>query len=415
MKKFVNWVSESVAPKLNKMAKNPWLSAVQQAIMTCMPIIFIGSFVTLVDILRGFVDFIPDLSQISNFSMGLMSLFLSFLIPYNLMELKRHRKAKKEAGIAGIALFLMFCGPLFDGDYILLNFGALGAGGMFGAIVAGLFTAMIMNLFSNFSFFKEDSQIPDFIMIWFDTLIPMLIVLLTGYILVFALEVNMLSIIDWVFSPVLQVGDGLIGFLVLYWVGYAFLYSFGISTWVTWPLESAIVYSALAKNQAALAAGTAPTLLNAYGVNSYMAIGGSGATLALSVMMFLFAKSRKNKIMGRAAIVPSMLNINEPLIFGAPIAFNPLLMIPMWISGLAVVLTTYFSLALGLVPTITKLWSFWYVPKPIGAFVIGGVPGLILCLVNFAISFMIFYPFYKVYDRQCLEEEQAKEATLANN
>ncbi|MDH6366558.1 MULTISPECIES: PTS transporter subunit EIIC [unclassified Breznakia] len=405
MKKFVDWISNKVAPKLNQIARNPWLSAVQQAIMTCMPIIFIGSIVTLVDILRGFWDFVPDLSQISNFSMGLMSLFLAFLIPYNLMELKKHNKAKKEAGIAGIALFLMFCGPTFDGDFISLTFGALGAGGMFGAIVAGLFAAFVMNIFANFSFFKEDSQIPDFITIWFDTLIPMFVILLVGYILVFALQIDMMSIIDWVFSPVLQVGDSLLGFIVLYWVGYSFLYSFGISTWVTWPIESAIVYSALAKNQAALAAGATPTLLNAYGVNSYMAIGGSGCTLALALMMFLFARSRKNKIMGKAAIVPSMLNINEPIIFGAPIAFNPMLMIPMWISGLVVVFTTYFSLYLGLVPAITKLWSFWYVPKPIGAFVIGGLPGLILCLVNFALSFMIFYPFFKVYDRQCLEEE----------
>ena len=409
MKKFITWISESIAPKLNKMAKNPWLMAVQQAIMTCMPVIFIGSIVTLVDILREFFDFIPNLGQVSNFSIGLMSLFLAYLIPSNVMELKKNHKVKKEAGIAGIALFLIFCGPVFQDDMISFTFGALGAGGMFGAIVAGLYAAIIMNLFTKFSFFKKDTQIPDFITIWFDTLIPMFIVLLTGYILVFTLGINMMSLIDWVFSPVLQVGDSLFGFIVLYWVGYCFLYSFGISTWVTWPLESAIVYAALAKNQAALAAGAAPEMLNAYGVNSYLAIGGSGCTLALSIMMILFAKSRKNKIMGRAAIVPSMLNINEPLIFGAPIAFNPLLMIPMWISGLAVVFTTYFSLAWGLVPAITKLWSFWYVPKPIGAFVIGGMPGLILCLVNFAISFLIFYPFYKVYDRQCVEEEKALE------
>lgn len=104
--------------------------------------------------------------------------------------------------------------------------------------------------------------------------------------------------------------------------------------------------------------------------------------------------------------IPSIFNINEPLIFGAPVAFNPILMVPMWIIGFIAPVVTWFALNFNLVPRISILWSFWYLPKPIGAFVVGGMQGLILLAIIFAISWIVYYPFFKIYDKQCLEEEQ---------
>ncbi len=410
MDKLMNWMTESVSPKLNKITRNAYVASVQQAILSCMPLILIGSFATLLGIVADFVEGFPSVGPISDFSMGLLSIFIAFLLPYNIMEKKRHAKTKIEAGILGLAFFLMLCGPTFEGDYISFEFWNLGSGGMIVALVAGLITGAVMSAFSKFSFFKEDSAMPDFIIVWFDTLIPMLILILAGWLLVFVAKVNVFGVISSCFAPIEAVGDGLLGFIVIYWVGYVFFYTFGISTWIIWPLESAIVYSALSLNEAAVAAGQIAPKLNVYGVTTYMTIGGGGCTLALAIMFAFMAKSKKNKMIGQASIVPSIFNINEPLIYGAPVAFNPILMIPMWIIGLISTVLTWFVFKMNILDRISKTWSFWYLPKPINAFVLNGVKGVVFCLIIFALSWIVYYPFFKIYDRQCLLEEAKQES-----
>ncbi|MDE7015719.1 MAG: PTS transporter subunit EIIC [Kineothrix sp.] len=410
MDKLMEWMRKSVSPKLNKITRNAYIASVQQAILSCMPLILIGSFATLLGIVAGLIEGFPGVEPISNFSMGLLSIFIAFLLPYNIMEKKRHSKTKIEAGILGLSFFLLLCGPVFDGDYITFEFWNLGSGGMIVALVAGILTGVVMSTFSKFSFFKEDSAMPDFIIVWFDTLIPMLILIVIGWLLVYVGNINMFAVISSCFAPVEAVGDGLIGFIVIYWLGYVFLYTFGISTWIIWPLESAIVYTALSVNEAAVAAGELAPKLNVYGVTTYMTIGGGGCTLALAIMFAFMAKSKKNKMIGRASVVPSIFNINEPLVYGAPIAFNPILMIPMWIIGLVSTVLTWLVLKLNILSRISTLWSFWYLPKPINAFVLNGVKGVIFCLVIFALSWMIYYPFFRIYDNQCLEEEKKAES-----
>ena len=114
MKKFMDWMTNVFAPKMNKLARNPWLSSVQESILAAMPVILIGSFATLFNILRDFIPQMPDISMLSNFSFGLLSVFLAYLIPANVMEKKKHRRTAKQAGMAGIAMFLMVAYPTFD-------------------------------------------------------------------------------------------------------------------------------------------------------------------------------------------------------------------------------------------------------------------------------------------------------------
>lgn len=242
MKKFMDWMTNKFAPKMNKLARNPWIASVQEAILTAMPMIFIGSFTTILTAFGGLIDGFPDFSPLSTFSLGLLSLYLAYLVPYLLMEKKRHNKTKKEAGLAGIGFFLMLVGPTFDeAGNILFQSSTLGNDGMIAALMAGLFVGFVMNAFSTHSFFKEDSAIPDFITVWFDTLIPILIILFVGWLFIFQLHINIFDCIYTLFSPILSAGDSFLGFVVLYFFGYTFLYTFGISTWVIYPIESALI------------------------------------------------------------------------------------------------------------------------------------------------------------------------------
>lgn len=344
MKRFMDWMTDVFAPKMNRLARNPWLASVQEAILAAMPVILIGSFATLFNILRDFIPQMPDISLLSSFSFGLLSVFLAYLIPSIVMEKKKHKRTAKQAGMAGIAFFLMIVYPTFDdAGNIQIVFSNLGTGGMIASLVAGLFVGAVMNQFAKHSFFNEDSALPDFITVWFDTLIP---------------------------------------------------------------ITSAICLQGMGDNIAMVAAGEAAQFIHTSETTNLFLLGGGGCTLALGIMM-LFAKSKKLKIIGRSTIVPSLCNINEPLVFGAPIAFNPLLMVPMWIIGLVGPAVVYLALDMGLVPIPAQTMGFWYLPSPIvGYLVTQSISGVILVLVVFALSWAIYYPFFKVYDKQCVEEEQ---------
>lgn len=406
MNKFMDFVSEVLAPKLNKITQNAYVAAVQDAILTTMPLIFIGTIGTILDTIREAFPSFPECSGFASFSFSLLSLFLAFLIPAFIMEKKDHKRTRNQAGLAGISLFIMAICPEISDDIFSIEFNALGSGGMIAAIVTGIFVGAVMSTFSRLKLFKEDSPIPDFVTVWFDTLIPILFCMFVGWILTSVLNINLLHAINNFFLPLVNFGETFWGFVLINFLSMAFLYSFGISTWCLYGVMSVIALTGIDANIAAAAAGEAATHIHCYEVTWIMTIGGGGATLALAIMMAFMSKSQRLRVMGKTCLVPSIFNINEPLVYGTPVAFNAILMLPMWICGLVIPIITWFVFKLGLVPLPTSVFQLWYLPKPIFAyFSTGSISGAILCLVLFAISWIIYYPFFKVYDKQCLKEE----------
>jgi PTS system cellobiose-specific IIC component len=412
MNKLMNWMTDVFAPKVNRLAKNPWIAAIQSAILTAIPMIFIGSFATILSLVKANWSVIPDFSPISAFSFGLFSLFIAYLIPENLMILKGHKDESKISGLTGLAFFLMLLYPTYDKvGNLVLNPNLLGSAGMLNALVAGLFVAVVMNLATKFNPFGEDSGLPDFVVTWFSTLIPILILLLVGWLFTFQLQINLTVAIESIFKPLVNLGGSFFGFVIIVFLGYSFLYSFGISSWIIYPVEIAIALPGIAANEKLVAAGHAPTHIFVEEAIGIFVIGGGGATLALCIMMLFLAKSERMKMVSRAAIIPSLFNINEPVVFGAPIAFNPFLMVPMWIMGLLGPILTYLVMSLGLVPIPGHVFGLWYLPTPIFAFLsTRSIAGPIYVLVLFAISWCVYYPFFKLADKQAVIAETEEEA-----
>lgn len=408
MNKFIAWMTDSFAPKVNKLAKNPWVASVQDAILAAMPMIFIGSFATILSVVKDFWKGFPDFSPLSAFSFGLFSLFFSYLLPEAIMNHKGHKDVSKQAGIAGMAFFLLMIFPTYtNAGNLVLNPNELGTGGMFTALVAGLFTGFVMNLASKYQMFGKDSALPDFVAVWFNTLIPIIILLIIGWLSTFVFKFNLSTAVTNFFDPLVKIGGSFFGFVIIVFLGYSFLYSFGISSWIIYPIEMAIALPFISENAKAYAAGQPATHIFVEEAIGIFVIGGGGATLALCIMMVFMAKSARMKMIGRAAIIPSIFNINEPVVFGAPITFNPLLMIPMWIMGLLGPILTWIVMKLGLVPIPHHVFDLWYLPAPIFAyFSTNSWQGSVYCIVLFIISWVVYYPFFKIYDKQELALEQ---------
>jgi PTS system cellobiose-specific IIC component len=404
MKKFLDWMSSTVAPKMDELTNNVWLSALQTSIMKTLPMILVGSLITLYNVVRNVFPNIPDLTPIRDYTFGLISIFIVFLIPFTVLELKKKNKAKFIAGFTGISLYMILVNPEITEAGHMYNFASFGAGGMFVAITAGLVTALIMSFFSGFSFFSEDSVVPDFVKQWFDAMLPIAVVITLGWFIVIYLGFDMFTFIVNLFSPLNNIAQTLPGMVLLYFIPTLF-YSMGISGWVFQPILNPIMLMAITANIDAVASGGEAILPNTMEATyAFLMLGGRGATLPLAIMM-LFAKSTRLKTLSRASIVPSVLNINEPIVFGT-VVWNPLLMVPMWIIGAVLPLITYFMLSLGIVAIPAEVFNMWYMPVGISAWLITrSLSAIMLVAVNLAVAAAIWYPFYKMYDKQELSKE----------
>jgi cellobiose PTS system EIIC component len=136
-------------------------------------------------------------------------------------------------------------------------------------------------------------------------------------------------------------------------------------------------------------------------------MGGAGSTLMLVFFMAFLAKSQHLKEIGKLSIIPGFFNINEPVIFGVPIVLNPLLLIPFITAPLVATTTTYFAMSTDLVPKLTGITLPWTTPVGIYGFLAtnGSFSAVILTAFNLVVIGAIYYPFFKVFDRQKVQEE----------
>ncbi|MGC3995531.1 MAG: PTS transporter subunit EIIC [Propionicimonas sp.] len=418
MESLTDWMTDEFAPRANKVTGNLWVKALQEAIMAVVPMILVGSLITLVSILNNFFSWMPNLTPINQFSFGLMGLFVAFLIPYHVMQHKDFRDRRLVAGMAGVAVFLMLIGPTFseDGGSITFTFERFGATGMFTSILAGLAVAAVFNLFAKLKMFKNSTALPDFIIVWFDSMLPILLSLLVTWLLVDVAHLDIYAGLLAIFSPLTAIVQSFWGFVILYFIG-AFLYSFGMSAWILFPIVYPLQLQGIQDNMAAVAAGHPATNINTYEVlySGWVGIGGIGATLPLVIMMAFWARSARLKAIGRASLAPSIFNINEPIVFGAPIAFNPILMVPFWINSIVPPVLTYWALSSGLVPIPSQLFQMWYTPFPFATWIVSpGLASMVLLAVITALVTLTWLPFFRAYDRQAVAEDEAEEAEELN-
>lgn len=409
MNGFMNFLNTKFAPRAQKIANNGWIVTIKNYILEVLPFIFVGSFITLLNIPLNFWKWWPNLAPISSFTFGLVSIFIAFLFPFNFMEHMKLNKQRIIAGLSSVALFLMLANPTWDksGSIISYQFSELGAGGMFVALVVGIYTALIMEAFGKFSFFSDDTSMPDFVIAWFDSMLPITVVIATGWLLSDILHFNFYQLIVNIFSPLATSLDTWWGF-TLFLFFQCFIYSMGISGWVLAAIDQPVMLAGIAANAREVAAGHAAThIFTSELVYSFPWIGGVGCTLPLVLLMLFATKSKRMKALGKACILPSIFNINEPVVFGT-VVWNPYLMIPLWINGIVLPLITSLWFKAGLSPIPHSLMQMWYIPFPFVTWIVSpAISSLILLLILFVVGGLIWYPFLKVYDNSLIKEEKA--------
>ena len=412
MKKIQAWIEKYLVPISNKITSNYWFSIVADAILYIVPFSMVSAIPSLWSILLKFFPELPDLSPLSQYSFGLIGLFVVFIIPYNCLVKEEKKDRSLSAGCTGIGTFMLCMNITKTDGGSLVDLGKFGAGGMFTAMFVGLIVAVIYRCLARFSFFGEDSVLPDFVKNWFDNIIAILLSLFAGYIVTFVLKVDVFTMVQFLMKPVTGFAQSLPGFITIVCLQNIF-YFFGISGWVFTPVTRTITQAAIAENAAMMAAGKAATNVYSFGASRYYHIGGQGATLPVAIMM-LFAKSKRYRLLGKATIIPSCFNINEPLQYGA-IVNNPFMFIPTVVLSILLPAITWLCLTYGFGTIHYVNFDMNFLPNPICAFIMSGGDwrNAVIVLINLAVAAVVWYPFFKAADKDMAEKEIIKEKEKA--
>lgn len=157
-----------------------------------------------------------------------------------------------------------------------------------------------------------------------------------------------------------------------------------------------------------IAAGQTPTeIVSKTFFDTFVLFGGCGTMLCLILAVFLCDRRRSMRKLSKIALVPAVFNMNELMMFGIPVVFNPLYFIPFLLTPLVLTLVSYFATLIGLVPhTIHSVE--WTTPIFLSGYVAtDSAAGSLLQLFNLALGTCIYIPFVKL--SQTYQKRRAKE------
>ncbi|HBM74126.1 MAG TPA: PTS sugar transporter subunit IIC [Clostridiaceae bacterium] len=408
--KVLKWLNDVLSPKVSKFTQNPYVMAVQSAFQLILPMILVGSIANLVGTFRNFIHSIPDISIINQYSFGLIGLFMAFVIPYNIMELKQQNRAKIIAGFTGISVMLILTKPVIANGNITTNVGYLGTSGMTVGLIVGLLLGWIFSVYFKHGLFPKDTSLPSIVVVWFESIIP-IIAMIAIAVCIKNTGVDLFALVEKGMEPIKTIAESYFGFVILYF-SMCLFYSLGLSAWAVYPIFFALAIPNIAANAALVAKGLGPIYINTIEVVfcGWCTFGGAGCTMPLNIQM-IRSKSKRISSIGKVSIVPSIFNINEPVMYGLPVVWNPLMMIPYLLVSFIIPSLTYFVLKGGLVAIPARSFAMNYLPQPIATFLTNyDFKGVIFWIILFIIAYMIYLPFFKVYEKQEIRKEKAETA-----
>ncbi|HBG7718739.1 PTS sugar transporter subunit IIC [Clostridioides difficile] len=426
MKKFASFLERKIMPVAAKISNQRHMRAVRAGIIATLPLTIVGSFFTiLLNIpIDAYMDFIAPFKAILDipfrYTVGFLSLYATFGIASSLA--KSYDLDTTGVGMLAVMAFLVSTivptqvvepvgGVIEAGRW--MDMAKLNSPSLFGAIVTSLITVEIYRFMKEKNItIKMPAGVPVEVSNSFTALLPTAVILMLFWVIRHILGFDISVALSAMLSPLKgflsgnSLGGGLLTvFLItLFWV-------LGIhGPAIMGPVIRPIWDMSIAENITAFTEGVSahamPNIFTEQFLQWYVWIGGAGATLAL-VVMFMFSKSQYLKSLGRLGFLPGLFNINEPIIFGAPIVMNPILGIPFIIGPIIMTILSYVLTITGVIPMMVARLPF-AMPAPIAAVMSTNWSILagILVLINFVISFAVYYPFFKVFEKQQLQREQ---------
>ncbi|MDU5341531.1 PTS transporter subunit EIIC [Anaerococcus vaginalis] len=447
--KFNKFLNDKLVPLGAKISNQPHLKAIRDGMVAATPVALLGGMTLIVtsppvnlETMKPtniFFQFLIAWKQwamqhglgielLFRSSMGLMALFVCMAISNSLA--KHYKMQSMNTMIIAAVSFLITSAPsnlvvfsdilnksktiekALEGQSMALPMNYLGAEGIFTAIIIGLLvTESTRFLQDRGLLIKMPEAVPEPVKASFASIIP-LVVNVVGIFLISLLVQSLTGgllipdLIKKLFSPFVFAVDSVVGIFLISIVTQL-LWVVGLhGSSIVSGLVGAFELGNLAANAEAVTKGLAPEFIYTEPFRAFfMILGGAGATIGLNILM-LRSKDKQMRTLGKLAILPSIFNINEPIIFGVPIVLNPVLAIPF--IGVQTVngILTYIVMKLDI---LGKTYTYvpWTTPAPIGAAIATmSIIAFFWIIFLIVLDILMWYPFFKTYEKQLLKEEK---------
>lgn len=413
MSKLVDSLQKLLLPLANKISNVKFLSALGATFQILLPIIMIGSFSCLGAFLNipAWQSFVTSTGlatvfmTLQSLTLSIITLYIAFVLPY--------QYASKIGGSpfsSAIMTFMSFLLVTPTELYTNIPQTWLGFPGLFTCMIITVLVVRLNKLMTDKGWYIHmPDGVPPMVEESFKALLPTLICATAAIVInVLMAKTSFGSIHQVIYSfiqtPLQNFGLSFPAYLLVQILTTLFMFC-GIHGNAIFSIISPLTMNASAENLSALAAGSPlPNII----IDSFSVLcqpGGIGCTFGLAFLMAFAAKSKRMKTLGRLSIVPAIFGINEPLLFGIPIMLNPLLFIPYVLNPIICTSLSYISIALGITPRLTGTTVNWTMPQIVSGFLAQGIPTAILQVVLIAITTLIWFPFFRIVDRQIVKEE----------
>lgn len=422
MNKLIAFI-EKGKPFFDKLSRNIYLRAIRDGFIAGMPVILFSSIFILIAFVPNSWGFkwsdevVAFLMKPYSYSMGILALLVAGTTAKSLTD-SVNRSMEKTNQInymstllaAIVGLLMLAADPIENG----LATGFLGTKGLLSALLAAFVTVAIYKVcVKNNVTIRMPDEVPPNISQVFKDVIPFTLSVVSLY----ALDLlarhfvgsSVAESIGKFFAPLFSAADGYLGITIIFGA-FAFFWFVGIhGPSIVEPAIAAITYANAEVNLNLLQQGMHADKILTSGTQMFIVtMGGTGATLVVPFMFMWLTKSKRNRAIGRASVVPTFFGVNEPILFGAPLVLNPIFFIPFIFAPIANVwIFKFFIETLGMNSFTANLP--WTTPAPLGL-VLGTnfqVLSFILAALLIVVDVVIYYPFLKVYDEQILEEERS--------
>ena len=423
MNKLIELI-EKGKPFFEKISRNKYLRAIRDGFIAGMPVILFSSIFILIAYVPnawGFhwsKDIETLLMTPYSYSMGILAFFVGGTTAKALTDsMNRDLPATNQINFIStmlasmVGFLLMAAEPVKEGGFLTAF---MGTKGLLTAFIAAFITVNVYKVcVKNNVTIRMPDEVPPNISQVFKDLIPftLSVVLLYALELVVkaSLHVTVAESIGTLLAPLFSAADGYLGITIIFGA-YAFFWFVGIhGPSIVEPAIAAITYANAEVNLKLIQQGMHADKILTSGTQMFIVtLGGTGATLVVPFMFMWLTKSKRNRAIGRASVVPTFFGVNEPILFGAPLVLNPIFFIPFIFAPIANVwIFKFFIETLGMNSFTANLP--WTTPAPLGL-VLGTnfqFLSFVLAALLIVVDVVIYYPFLKVYDEQILEEERS--------
>lgn len=422
MNKLIAFI-EKGKPFFEKLSRNIYLRAIRDGFIAGMPVILFSSIFILIAFVPNSWGFkwsdevVAFLMKPYSYSMGILALLVAGTTAKSLTD-SVNRSMEKTNQInymstllaAIVGLLMLAADPIAGG--FATDF--LGTKGLLSAFLAAFVTVAIYKVcVKNNVTIRMPDEVPPNISQVFKDVIPFTLSVVSLYALDLLARhfvgASVAESIGKFFAPLFSAADGYLGITIIFGA-FAFFWFVGIhGPSIVEPAIAAITYANAEVNLNLIQQGMHADKILTSGTQMFIVtMGGTGATLVVPFMFMWLTKSKRNRAIGRASVVPTFFGVNEPILFGAPLVLNPIFFIPFIFAPIANVwIFKFFIETLGMNSFTANLP--WTTPAPLGL-VLGTnfqVLSFILAALLIVVDVVIYYPFLKVYDEQILEEERS--------